>query len=333
MHFAQPYMFNLFFLAVAFVAMLIWLARYRRKRMARFLEEELQEDVAANFSRKMYIRKNVLLILAVLFSVLALARPQWGFEWQQVKRKGLDILLVIDTSKSMLTEDVKPNRLERTKLAVKDLLKKLKGDRVGLIAFSGSAFLVCPLTADYSGFLLSLDDLGADTMPRGGTNLGAAIQEALKGYQDVPSQYKALVLLTDGENWEDDPLHWAKAAAEKKIRVYTIGIGTKEGELIRVPDEKGEATFLKDAEGNFVKSRLNEQLLKEIAATTGGAYVRASGAEFGLGYLYDNELSKLEKREFESQIEKKYFDRFQIPLALAFFLLLAETLLVTRKPE
>jgi Ca-activated chloride channel homolog len=333
MQFAQTYMFNLFLLAVAFAAMLFWLARYRSKRMKRFLEEQLQSEVAASFSRKMYIRKNILLVLVIVFSILALARPQWGFEWQQVKRKGLDILLVIDTSKSMLTEDVKPNRLERTKLAVKDLLKKLKGDRVGLIAFSGSAFLICPLTADYSGFLLSLDSLKADTIPRGGTNLGAAIEEGLKGYQDVPSQYKALVLLTDGENWEDDPSHWAKAAAEKKVRIYTIGIGTKEGELIRVPNENGEMAFLKDADGNFVKSRLNEQLLKEIAAVTGGAYVRASGAEFGLGYLYDNELSKLEKREIESQIEKKYFDRFQIPLALAFIFLLMETLLAARKPE
>jgi len=333
MHFAQSYMFNLLFLVIAFTAMIVWLARFRRKRLKRFLEEQLLPDMAASFSRKMYVRKNMLLVLALIFSVFALARPQWGFEWQQVKRKGLDILLVIDTSKSMLTEDVKPNRLERTKLAVKDLLQKLKGDRVGLIAFSGSAFLVCPLTADYSGFLLSLNNLGVDTIPRGGTDLGAAIEEALKGYQDVPSQYKAIVLLTDGENWEDDPLHWAKVAAEKKIRIYTIGIGTKEGDLIRVPNDKGEAVFLKDSEGNYVKSRLNEQLLKEIAATTGGAYVRAGGAVFGLGYLYDNELSKLEKREFESQIEKKYFDRFQIPLALAFFLLLADTLLAAKKPE
>jgi Ca-activated chloride channel homolog len=333
MHFAQAYMLNGIFLVIAFAFVLLRLASYRRKRMARFLEDQLVEDVAANFSRKMYVRKNVLLVLVGLFSVLALARPQWGFEWQQVKRKGLDIFLAIDTSKSMLTEDVKPNRLERTKLAVRDLLKKLKGDRVGLIAFSGSAFLVCPLTADYSGFLLSLESLNIDAIPRGGTDIGSAIQEALKGYAEVPSQYKTVVLLTDGENWEDDPEHWAKVAAEKKVRLYTIGIGTKEGELIRVPDENGELNFLKDSAGNFVKSRLNEQLLKEIAAKTGGAYIRASGAEFGLEYLYDNELSKLEKREIESQIEKRYFDRFQYPLALALFLLLAETLLVTRKPE
>lgn len=332
MHFAQPYMFNGLFLAVLFAGLLLWLARYRRKKVNRFLQKQLVGEIARDFSLKMFFLKSALLVLTVVFSVIALARPQWGFEWQEVKHQGVDILLAIDTSRSMLSEDVKPNRLERTKLAVKDLLKKLKGDRVGLIAFSGDAFLVCPLTADYAGVLLSLDDLRTDTIPRGGTDLGRAIGEALKGYADVPAQYKAVVILTDGENLEGDPVARAQEAAQKKIRISTIGIGTQEGELVRVTNAAGESEFLKDAQGNYVKSRLNETLLQQIAAATGGAYVRSSGAQFGLDYLYDNVISKMERRDIESKIEKKFFDRFQIPLMIALVLLLLETGLVARKP-
>ncbi|MBF0123026.1 MAG: VWA domain-containing protein [Candidatus Omnitrophica bacterium] len=332
MKFANPHMFYGFFVVFLFAWSLFLLIRYRRQKMRMFLEKQLVGEIARDFSQQLFLWKNIFLVCVLLFSILALARPQWGFEWQDVKRQGVDILLVIDTSRSMLTEDVKPNRLERTKLAVKDLLKKLKGDRVGLIAFSGDAFLTCPLTVDYAGVLLSLEDLKTDTIPRGGTDLGRAIQEALKGYQDVAAQYKAVVILTDGDNLEGDPLHWAKVAAEKKIKISTIGIGTKDGELVRVSNEKGELEFLKDGSGNFVKSRLNEMLLQEIAATTGGAYVRSSGAEFGLDYLYDKQISRMERRDVESKIEKKYFDRFQIPLAIALIFLLAETMLVARKP-
>jgi Ca-activated chloride channel family protein len=262
-----------------------------------------------------------------------LARPQWGFEWQDVRKEGLDIFIAIDTSKSMLTEDVKPNRLQRTKLAVKDLLKKLKGDRVGLIAFAGDAFLVCPLTTDYGGLLLTLDDLSTSTVPRGGTDIGQAIQEALRGYEDVPARYKVVVILTDGENWEGDPVQWARVAAEKKIRIYTVGIGTKEGELVRVLNERGESEFIKDPEGNIIKSRLNEGMLKEIAAAAGGGYVRSSGVEFGLDYLYESQWAHLEKRSIESRVEKKYHEHFEIPLTLALILLLAETLLLMRRND
>lgn len=329
--FARPWMFNLIFLVIFLVLGLYFLAKVRRKRIHRFVEKQLMPEVAASSSRKRYIWKDILMSLVLLFSVAALARPQWGFEWQDVKREGLDIFLAIDTSKSMLTEDVKPNRLERTKLAVKDLLKKLKGDRVGLIAFSGSAFLSCPLTTDYGGFLLTLDDLNTSSLPRGGTDIGQAVQEALKGYEDVPSRFKALVILTDGENWEGDPVQWARIAAEKKIRIFTIGIGTREGELVRVLNDKGDYDFVKDADGNFIKSRLNETLLKEIAAAAGGAYVRSSGAEFGLDYLYESRLSHLEKREIESRVEKKYHEHFEFPLLLALICLLIETGLSLRR--
>ena len=265
------------------------------------------------------------------FSITALTRPQWGYEWQEVKHQGLDIIVVIDTSKSMLTQDVRPNRLERTKLAVKDLLKKLTGDRIGLVAFAGDAFLVCPLTIDYNGFLLSLNDMDVYSIPRGGTNIGRALEEALAGFEHIPNKYKSIILITDGDNLEGDPLSAAAKAKEKNIKIYTIGIGTKEGELIGVPDEGGQWQFLKDAQGQFVKSRLNENLLQKIALETGGGYVKSSGAQFGLDLIYDQELSKLEKREIESKTQRKYYERFQIPLAVAIILLATETCLPARK--
>ena len=298
--------------------------------MGRFAGNLVQE-IAENFSQKRQVWKYVLLLSVVIFSILALARPQWGFQWQELHREGLDIIVAIDTSKSMLTEDVKPNRLERTKLAVKDLLKKIDGDRIGLAAFAGEAFLVSPLTIDYNGFTLSLNDLNAESIPRGGTSISSAIEEAIKGYEKIPAEYKAVIIITDGENLEGDPLAAAKKAKEKGIKIYCVGIGTREGELIRIQNELGNFQFLKDENGNFIKSRLNEAILKAIARITGGAYVRASGAEFGLDLIYEQQLSKIEKREFESKMEKRYYERFQIPLALALVLLIMETLLSTRR--
>ncbi len=298
--------------------------------MGRFAGNLVQE-IAENFSPKRQVWKYVLLLSVVILSILALARPQWGFQWQELHREGLDIIVAIDTSRSMLTQDVKPNRLERTKLAVKDLLKKIDGDRIGLAAFAGEAFLVSPLTIDYNGFTLSLNDLNAESIPRGGTSISSAIEEAIKGYEKIPAEYKAVIIITDGENLEGDPLAAAKKAKEKGIKIYCVGIGTREGELIRIQNELGNFQFLKDENGNFIKSRLNEAILKAIARITGGAYVRASGAEFGLDLIYEQQLSKIEKREFESKMEKRYYERFQIPLALALVLLIMETLLSTRR--
>jgi Ca-activated chloride channel family protein len=191
---------------VALLALALYLLSVRRRRLRRvFGTRKLTAVTARSFSRERFIWKEAALVVVFLLSVVALTRPQWGFAWQETRHEGLDILILVDTSKSMLTQDVKPNRLERAKLAVKDLLKKLKGDRVGLIAFSGDAFLACPLTSDYGGFLLSLEDLGPGTIPRGGTDLGRALEEALKGYEDVPARFKAVVILTDGENWEAHP--------------------------------------------------------------------------------------------------------------------------------
>ncbi len=305
---------------------------HRCKVMARFVQEHLIDELAQGFSLKLYRLKALLVMAAFLFMVAALSRPQWGYHERPVKRHGLDIMVVIDVSKSMLTRDVLPSRLERTKLAVKDLVMKLNGsDHIGLIAFAGNAMVMCPLTYDYNGFLLSLDDLGTDSIPRGGTDMSQAIDEAVKAYQNRPDSDKAVVLVTDGEDQEGDALQAARRAREKGVKVFTVGVGTREGDLIQVTNADGQTEFLKDGNGNVVKSHLNENLLAQIAYITGGAYVRSAGAQFGLDYLYDRQLSKLKKHDAQEKMAKLYDERFQWPLTLAFMFLLAETLVSRRK--
>ncbi|MBF0385335.1 MAG: VWA domain-containing protein [Candidatus Omnitrophica bacterium] len=316
---------------LAFGLFLFWARAKKQKAMERFAEKKLLENISMGVNPAKEVRQIILLILSGVFAVAALMRPQLGFEWQEVKRKGADIIVALDTSKSMLTQDIKPNRLERSKWAIRDLVKKLKGDRIGLIAFSGSAFLVCPLTVDYHGFLLTLDNVDEKTVSLGGTSIASSIKEAIKDYKNAKGKYKALVIITDGEDMEGNTEGAADEARKEGINIYAIGVGTKEGELIQVKNDNGQNEFLKDRDGNFVKSRLNEPLLEKIALATDGAYVKASGAEFGLELIYDTKLSRAEKKEIESKMEKRYFDRFQIPLLISLIFLILATVLEAGK--
>lgn len=333
MKFAQPQFAWFFWVAFALMLFLFWVLRNKKIMLENFSERRLLTEIISGVNSRRQAFKQILIILALVFSILALMRPQWGFQWQEVKRKGLDILIAVDTSKSMLASDVAPNRLERSKLAVRDLINKLKGDRVGLIAFSGSAFLQCPLTVDYEGFLLALDDLKAGIIPQPGTSISSAIRVAFKSFEGGMKQYKNLIIITDGEDHQGDISAIAQEAKKQNIKIFTIGIGTREGELIQLTSESGEKSFLKDSEGNLVKSRLNENILQEIASVTGGSYVRSSGAEFGLDLIYGQTLSKLEKREIKSEMTKLYHERFQIPLAIAFLLLLLEPLIGDKRHD
>ncbi|HOY08547.1 MAG TPA: VWA domain-containing protein [Candidatus Omnitrophota bacterium] len=333
MRFVFPEFFYGLWGLVLLAAFLSLARRRRQKCYDRFAEQKLFLDLAATLVPGRHVFKHGLLLAVFAFSLVALARPQWGYEMREIKRQGLDILLVIDTSRSMLADDVKPNRLERAKLAVRDFLRQLKGDRVGLIAFSGDAFLICPLTVDYGGFLLSLDHLDKKTIPRGGTNIARALQEALREYDNTPSRYKAVIIITDGENLEEDPFVAVKEAKDKGVKIYCVGIGTQSGELIKDADIFGQPSYLKDGQGNIVKSRLNEELLQRIALETGGVYVRASGAEFGLDVIYEKQLARLEKRELETTMAKNYFERFQLPLGAALFFLLWEFFLPLRRED
>ncbi|MDD5129037.1 MAG: VWA domain-containing protein [Candidatus Omnitrophica bacterium] len=332
MRFASPdFAFGFIVILLILILFYFWAAKLRKAALERFAQKELLNELLSSLDYKKRFLKNCLVILAISLMFFALMRPQWGFHWEEVKRKGVDILIALDTSKSMLAEDVKPSRFERSKLAIKDLVRNLKGDRIGLIAFSGNAFLQCPLTIDYGGFLLSLDNTGIDTIPKGGTSITSAIKEALRSYEGGQKKYKALIVITDGEDHEGNPEEASEEAKKEGIRIFCIGIGTREGELIPVSDESGQKTFLKDAQGNVVKSHLNEADLQKIALNTGGVYVRATNTEFGLNLIYKERISGMEKRELESKMNKHYEERFQIFLWLALFLLVVEYLISDRK--
>lgn len=333
MRFGLPYMAILLWLVPAAVVFYILSNRNRKKAMERFAEENVLPEIAGSFDRRKRNVRNSVIVVSVFLMVLSLMRPQWGFQWREVKRQGIDVVIALDTSKSMLAEDVLPNRLDRAKLAIKDLVRKLKGDRVGLVVFSGTAFLQCPLTVDYDGFLLSLDDVSVDTIPVGGTSLANAIYTAMKSYEGGKKQNKILIIITDGEDLEGGVDQAIDMARHEGIRIFAIGIGAVEGELIPITDEKGKRVFLKDEKGNVVKTRLREDVLQKMALETKGMYVRSTGAEFGLDLIYEQELSKIEKQELKSRMEKRYHERYQFFLGLAILLLLVEPFIGDRKKE
>ncbi|HAH21392.1 MAG TPA: hypothetical protein DCL49_10880 [Candidatus Omnitrophica bacterium] len=324
MRFAEPY----FLYSIAAAGILIgfygWSFIRRRRILRKVADPRLLPELMVSVDVAKQKLKAGVLMVGILFCFCALLRPQWGFHWEELKRKGLDIVVAVDTSKSMLAEDIKPNRLERTKLALRDFTKNLRGDRIGLIAFAGSAFLQCPLTYDYGGFLLSLDSLDVTTIPQGGTSLSSALREALRSYEGGQKKHKVLVIITDGEDHEGDPLKVVEEAKKEGITVFCIGIGTREGELISITTESGQKEFLKDRVGNVVKSRLDEVTLQKIALMTMGSYVRSTSAEFGLELLYKEKFSKMEKREIKGAMNKQYEERFQIPLAFALLFFLVE---------
>ncbi|MFH0772012.1 MAG: VWA domain-containing protein [Candidatus Omnitrophota bacterium] len=331
MRFAWTQAAYLFWLIIALTGFFFWANAKRKKALKTFADKSLLTGLTASFDIRKRRLKQALIIAAFSLMAFALMRPQWGFKWQEIKRKGLDILVAVDVSKSMLVEDIKPNRLERSKLALADFVKRLKGGRIGLIAFSGSAFTQCPLTIDYSGFLLSLESLGINTIPKGGTSISSAIRHAIESYEGGLKKYKALIIITDGEDHEGDTAKAAELAKDEGIKIFCVGIGTSEGELIPVTDESGNKVFLKDRSGAVIKSRLDEATLQKIALATGGSYVRAGAKEFGLDMIYKEKLSEMEKRELESKMAKQYEERFQIPLVLAFLLLAVEFLISERK--
>jgi Ca-activated chloride channel family protein len=333
MRFASQYWVYLIAIAAGLIAFVVWATKARSRALGRFAQKDLLKELLLQVDPRLQQLKIILLMSACFFCLFALARPQLGFQWQEVRRKGLDILVALDTSRSMLATDVKPNRLERSKLALRELTTKLKGDRIGLIAFAGSAFLECPLTVDYNGFFLALEDISVTTIPKGGTSLSSSIHEAIKSYAGGLKKYKILVIITDGEDHEGDPIQAAQEAAKEGIIIYCIGIGTQEGDLVFVDNEEGRKEYLKDSGGNAVKSKLNEDVLQKICLATGGTYVRATSTEFGLELLYNEKFSKMEKNELQAKMSKLYIERFQIPLALGLILLLLEMFVTDRRKE
>lgn len=332
MRFAHP---QLLWLLLVFPPALIvffwWSLRKSRSLMTQFIQARLLANLTVGLSPARRRIRLGCLVLAVVCLVLALARPQWGFDWEEAKLRGLDIVVAIDTSKSMLAEDVNPSRLERAKLAALELMQQAKSDRLGLVAFAGSAFLQCPLTIDDTAFRQGVEALTVNTIPQGGTALADAIQTARTAFKEGEN-HKVLVLITDGEDHDSGALEAAQQAAQAGLRVYTIGVGTTEGEVLRVKGPQGQADFLRDDQGNAVKSHLNEDLLKQIASATQGFYLPLRGART-MDTLYGQGLSTLPKSEHEEKLIKRYHERYHWPLCLGVVLLIFETLLPERKRE
>jgi Ca-activated chloride channel family protein len=274
--------------------------------------------------------KAALLMAVLLFTAVALAGPQYGFRWQEINQRGVDIVIALDCSRSMTAADIQPNRLERAKREVYDLLTMLEGDRVALVAFAGTAFLQCPLTLDYNAFNLFLNALSPDYLPVGGTNITMALETAVNSFEPESATDRAVILITDGENTgSGDPIKAAEALKEEKIKLFCIGVGSGEG----VPIPEAEGGFKKDPSGQIVLSRLDETTLKQMAVITGGTYVRSVAGDMDLDAIYTDEIRrKMDAQTLTSGRKQVWEDRFQWPLALALICLAAELLLpVTRK--
>jgi len=306
-----------------------WSFRKRQVLMQQFIQARLLPGLVAGISSTRQKVRLGCLVLAVACIIVALARPQWGFSWEEVKVRGIDIVVAIDTSKSMLAQDIAPNRLARAKLAALDLMQLAKSDRLGLIAFAGSAFLQCPLTIDDAAFRQSVESLSINSIPEGGTDLADAINTAQTAFKEGDN-HKVLILMTDGEDQDSGALDAAKKAAQAGLRIYTIGIGTAEGELLRIQDAQGKSDYIRDEQGNVVKSHLNESLLQQIAgASEGGFYLPLRGAKT-IDTLYEQGLAKLPKSEHQQKLVKQYEERYQWPLGLAILLLVTEILVPER---
>ena len=303
----------------------------RQRELARFASSNLLGKLCANVSSRRRTTKKTLLLVAIACCFVALARPQYGVKWVEVKRKGIDILFAVDTSKSMLAQDVRPNRLQRAKYGILDFIGQLEGDRVGLMPFAGSAFLMCPLTIDYSAFESSLEALDTAIIPKGGTDLAAAIEEA-EAVLSNEANHKILVLITDGENLQGDAMIAAEAAAENGMTIYTVGVGTREGELIPI-SRNGKTGFVKDASGKFITSQLDESSLSKIAEVTSGLYTPLGVSGEGLQTIYEEKLSLIPKEELAEKRHKIPLERFVWPLAVALVLLMFEFLVGGRKSK
>ncbi len=322
---------NLWLLVIVPIATFLWvISRYRVSRaIERFGDKELVEELMPGKSQARSALKFTLLITAYILLVIAVARPQYGSKLEEVKKKGVEVIIALDVSNSMLAEDIKPNRLERSKQAIANLVDQLDNDKIGLIVFAGDAYTQIPVTVDYVSAKMFLSTVNTNIVPKQGTAIGAAIDLGIKSFSPSNTESRAIVIITDGENHEDDPLAAADEAIKSDVVIYTIGIGSPEGSPI--PVTSGEKTeFLKDHEGNTVITRLDENVLRELASRTGGKYVRASTSVLGLNEIY-SDIGRMKKMEMEGKIFTEYNDQFQYFAGFAGLLLLIELLIMEQK--
>ena len=295
--------------------------RRREALLSRFAAARLLDQLTEKASHQRTLLKAALILLAFALIGISLARPQYGVDWIERKARGLDIVFVLDSSKSMLATDLRPTRLDRAKLAIIDLVKRLESDRIGLVAFAGNAFLQTPPTLDYAAFRENLDAIGYSSISRGGSDIGRAIREAAKAFPEDNS-FKVVVLLTDGEDQQQDAITAAREVADDGIKVYTIGIGTPEGDYLKIRNAQGDDEFIRDSSGQPVRSQLDETTLQKIAQLTGGSYSRLS--DQSLNTLYNSVLATLPREERQSELQEARIERYQWTLSIACILTVVE---------
>lgn len=334
LHFAQPLWLaaGALFVVLGFVAFLR-ADRRRRADLDKLAHPRFHDRLVAGWSPALRWTRRGFWLAAVFLLAAAAARPQYGYDWREVKRRGIDILFALDTSRSMLAEDLTPNRLERARLGILDFVEQLQGDRVGLVPFAGTAFALCPLTLDYNAFRESLNSVNTELIPQQGTDLASAIHEAERLFDAEENNHRFLVLITDGEDLEGEALEAAKAAAKNGTTIHTVGVGAADGQTIPVRDRFGRQQPLRDADGEVVRTKLDAATLEKIAAATDGLYVPLGRGAEGLDAIYQKRLAVAPKSELAQQLEKVPLERFQWPLGLAIALLVIQAVLGERKPQ
>lgn len=323
----------LWFLIVLVPALIVFFAWARKKRrflISQFVQSRLLASLTVGVSDQRQILKNSLMVAAIIFVLLALARPYWESDWEEAKQQGLDIIVAVDTSRSMLATDIAPNRLDRTKLAIRDLLLKARTDRMGLVAFAGTAFLQCPLTVDEEAFQQNVNILNVDIIPEPGSDIGAAIEAALAGFEKSESTHRALIIFTDGEDHAERAEKAAEKAVKEGVHIFTVGAGTTSGELLKYQDPRGNTVYLRDNNGTPINSRLNELLLQQIAGIGKGFYLPLAGTDT-MNTLYERGLAPLPRGETTARLIKSPVDRYQWPLGIAILLLVVELFISERR--
>lgn len=311
--------------------LLFWLyKRMKKKSLKKFGDLQLLNSLMPDISNQRQLYKFLLLSIALFFLIIGIADPQIGSKLEEVKRKGIELVIALDVSNSMMAEDIQPNRLERAKQAISKLVDNLHNDKIGLLVFAGDAYVQLPITTDYASAKMFLNAINTQVVPIQGTAIGKAIELGTKSFTPEADKNKAIIIITDGENHEDDAVGIASDAVNKGITVHTIGMGLPQGAPIPVIGKYGQRDFKTDKSGQVVVSKLDETMLQQIAAAGNGIYIRANNTSVGLNTLFD-ELNKMEKKEFETDIYSDYEDRFQYFIGLSLLFLLMEFILLERK--
>jgi len=328
LRFENTLYFHLLWLVPALILFFLYALRAKKKALRQFGNPLLLQKLAAGASRGRQWLKWSLLLAAVALLSLVLARPQIGTKLEEAKREGIDVMVAVDVSTSMLARDIPPSRLEKAKHEVDNFINRLEGDRIGLIAFSGTAFVQCPLTLDYGAARMFLDILEPGLIPSPGTNISEAIDLALKAFDSKDRKHKVLILITDGENHEGDVMKQAEEAERQGVIIHSVGIGSPEG--VPIPQSGETGGFKKDRQGQVIMSKLDEVTLEKISLQTNGKYYRASSGEDELKKIYED-ISRMEKKELGSLQYTQFEDRYQYLLIFVILLLIAETLIPERR--